>query len=112
MNLLQLKVFLDDAREFACYRDNSPASCDAEWLLFNARSLVQAEHDGDAVYILCLAEARQKRIQNMGYAVGPKRALAALFSPKDYPSFTKSSDAEESARYHIKPGYDTNWPVS
>jgi hypothetical protein len=57
---------IDHARISVAYHDNSQASVDAEWLLFNARSILRAEIAGDAVHILCLAQQRQRYIQNIG----------------------------------------------
>lgn len=62
----QAIAFLDHARIAAAYHDNSPASCDAEWLFFNARSIIKAEIAGDANYILVLAEKRRRFIHGMG----------------------------------------------
>ena len=62
-NPLQTVVYLDDAREHACYNDNSPASCLAEWILFNARSMVRAEEAGDANYLLQLGRIRQDKLR-------------------------------------------------
>lgn len=62
-NPLQTVVFLDDARCHACYNDNAPADCLAEWLLFNARSMVRAEAAGDANYVLELGRQRQNKLR-------------------------------------------------
>lgn len=68
MTTAQFKAIklVDDARIHAAYNDNSVASCATEWLLFNARSIIRAEANGDAVHLLCLAEARQKFIRSLG----------------------------------------------
>ncbi len=62
MSIKQFRVtaFLDHARVAACYNDNSEASCLAEWIFFNARSIVRAEAAGDANYVLELARKRQQ----------------------------------------------------
>lgn len=59
---LQTVVFIDNAREHACYGENTKPAHDAEWLLFNARQMVRAEAAGDANYVLELARQRQQRI--------------------------------------------------
>jgi hypothetical protein len=56
-------AFLDHARVAACYNDNSPASCLAEWIFFNARAIVIAEALGDANYILELGRRRQNKLR-------------------------------------------------
>jgi hypothetical protein len=61
----QVIAFLDHARIAGAYHDNSPASCDAEWLFFNARSIIRAEALGDANYVLELARQRQRFIQGI-----------------------------------------------
>ena len=60
----QVVKYLDDARILTCYQDNTPASVMAEWLLFNARSMVEAEAAGDANYLLHLARLRRDIIFN------------------------------------------------
>jgi hypothetical protein len=54
---------LDHARIHVAYRDNSEASCLAEWIFFNARSLVRAEAQGDANYVLTLGRIRQEKLR-------------------------------------------------
>jgi hypothetical protein len=56
---------VDDARVSAAYNDNGPASRATEWLLFNARSMIRAEAQGDANYVLHLARARHTFIQSL-----------------------------------------------
>lgn len=57
---------IDHARIASAYNDNSPASYDAEWLFFNARSILRAEIAGDVNYILELARQRQRFIHGIG----------------------------------------------
>lgn len=62
MTLPQRIKFLDNARCHAAYRDNSQASNLAEWIFFNARSMVKAEAAGDANYMLVLGRQRQHNL--------------------------------------------------
>ena len=55
--------FLDDARIHVAYRDNSEASCLAEWIFYNARSIVRAAAEGDANYVLTLGRIRQEKLR-------------------------------------------------
>ena len=57
------RIWLDDARIHVAYRDNSEASCLAEWIFFNARSIVRAEAEGDANYVLTLGRIRQEKLR-------------------------------------------------
>ena len=59
----QAVTFLDNARIHVAYRDNSEASCLAEWIFFNARSIVRAEAEGDANYVLTLGRIRQEKLR-------------------------------------------------
>ena len=59
----QAVTFLDTARIHVAYRDNSEASCLAEWIFFNARSIVRAEAEGDANYVLTLGRIRQEKLR-------------------------------------------------
>lgn len=57
--------FVDNARAHACYNENGKPSRDAEWLLFNARSIIRSEQEGNANDVLFFARQRQQFISGI-----------------------------------------------